>query len=265
MWIFTPFGFFSVVQKSGTDFLTIRARDAGDLDQLREGHLPELSQTISNAGTDYPYRATCTHAEFAAAQVKIALSINYSNFKSEVATSQGPARANLYQSTWEILLQLEHAASPAARGAARPKQAAPRSSRMSYGGVILDDEGRVLLRKVKGDFGGARWTFPKGRPDSGEEELEAANREVLEETGYTTTVLRRIPGEFRGTTGKTIYWAMRAVEQVSQPDPGETDAVEWFTPREARERIRESPSKVVCERDLDVLEAALAVFANMPS
>jgi hypothetical protein len=37
MWIFTTFGFFSVVQKEpGDEFLTVRARDPKDLDRLRE-------------------------------------------------------------------------------------------------------------------------------------------------------------------------------------------------------------------------------------
>ena len=35
MWIFTTIGFFSIVRKPGTDFLTVRARVASDLDDLR--------------------------------------------------------------------------------------------------------------------------------------------------------------------------------------------------------------------------------------
>ena len=35
MWLFTTVGFFSVVQKPGTDKLTVRARVAPDLDRLR--------------------------------------------------------------------------------------------------------------------------------------------------------------------------------------------------------------------------------------
>jgi hypothetical protein len=35
MCIFTTIGFFSIVQKPRTDFLTVRARVASDLDDLR--------------------------------------------------------------------------------------------------------------------------------------------------------------------------------------------------------------------------------------
>jgi len=45
MWLFTNFGFFSVVQKPGDSLLTIRARAAFDLDRLRDEYLPTLSPT----------------------------------------------------------------------------------------------------------------------------------------------------------------------------------------------------------------------------
>ena len=52
MWLFTTIGFFSVVQKPRQSGLTIRARVAADLGQLRERYLPSLSATIVGAGTD---------------------------------------------------------------------------------------------------------------------------------------------------------------------------------------------------------------------
>ena len=52
MWLFTNFGFFSVVQKTGTKNLTIRARVKADLDTLRNLYLPELGLTRGKAGSD---------------------------------------------------------------------------------------------------------------------------------------------------------------------------------------------------------------------
>jgi hypothetical protein len=43
MWLFTNIGFFRIVQKSGNDFITIRARVASDLDSLRKKFMPGLS------------------------------------------------------------------------------------------------------------------------------------------------------------------------------------------------------------------------------
>jgi hypothetical protein len=107
MWLFTPIGFFSAVQKSNTNFLTIRARVESDLDALRITYLPSLSPTIRTKSADYPYRATVGHAEFSIALSNIAKDIKYSNFKDEVARRQGYARANIYNNVWLGLLDLE--------------------------------------------------------------------------------------------------------------------------------------------------------------
>lgn len=108
MWFFTPIGFFSVVQKTETNFLTIRARVEADLDALRVNYLPSLSPTIKTQSADYPYRGTVGHSEFAAALSSLVEDITYSNFKDEVAARQGYARANIYNNVWLGLLGLEN-------------------------------------------------------------------------------------------------------------------------------------------------------------
>jgi hypothetical protein len=107
MWLFTPFGFFSVVQKPGDKFLTVRTRAKGDLERLREKYLPELSETITGAGTDYPFRATASHEAIGRALAAVAKDITYSNFKNEVARRMGHERAHVYGDVWRDLLQLE--------------------------------------------------------------------------------------------------------------------------------------------------------------
>jgi len=106
MWLFTPIGFFSIVKKTGTAHLTIRSRVKGDLDSLREDFLPELSPTQGHAGTDYPWRATVSHEALAAAVGRMVLAIDYPNFKNEVATKQGHARAKRYGGVWSVLADL---------------------------------------------------------------------------------------------------------------------------------------------------------------
>jgi len=107
MWIFTTFGFFSVVQKPGTDYLTIRSRTRDDLDALRARYLPTLSKTITGGGTDYPFRATVAHDELADAMVEIVRDVTYANFKSEVQHAAGEHRAHVYGRVWTELLALE--------------------------------------------------------------------------------------------------------------------------------------------------------------
>jgi 8-oxo-dGTP pyrophosphatase MutT (NUDIX family) len=132
------------------------------------------------------------------------------------------------------------------------------SKREAYGGVLINEQGQVLLRKVTNDFGGARWTFAKGRPDPTEEPEETAMREVLEETGYPVAVLAPIPGGFEGTTTVNRYWLMRPVAE-QQAFGWETEATRWCTPDQALALIGESPSGMVRQRDRAVLQAALAM------
>jgi hypothetical protein len=103
MWIFTPLGFFSVVQKPDDDRLTVRARFAGDLERLRDAHLPELGAVAETPAADYRFRARVDRAAFARALSALATAIDYDNFKSTVARRQGKARAAIYGDVWEIL------------------------------------------------------------------------------------------------------------------------------------------------------------------
>ena len=106
MWLLTNFGFFSVVQKPGDADLTVRARVREDLEILREKYLPALGE-ITGGGTDYAFRARVPHEEFAEAARKIALEIDYDNFKNSVRKRQGSERAKIYGKVWSTLLELQ--------------------------------------------------------------------------------------------------------------------------------------------------------------
>jgi ADP-ribose pyrophosphatase len=62
--------------------------------------------------------------------------------------------------------------------------------------LAVDDSGsipRVLLeRQYRHAAGDYLWEIPAGRIDPGEEELKAAQRELIEETGYRAAHWRRI-------------------------------------------------------------------------
>lgn len=108
MWLFTTIGFFSVVQKKPDDtFLTVRARVASDLENLRRRYMPTLSPTSTKGGSDYPYRATISHRDFGAGLAQIGQDIQYSNFKSEVAKVMGRQRSDLYHRVWDVMFELQ--------------------------------------------------------------------------------------------------------------------------------------------------------------
>ena len=111
MWIFTPDGFYSVVEKSedrDAGMLTVRSRVKADLDALRKLFMPELGPTISGAGTDYRYRAKIDRGAFSEGMKRVSESVNYDNFKHAVGTRQGYGRARVYARIWTALLDLEN-------------------------------------------------------------------------------------------------------------------------------------------------------------
>ena len=61
------------------------------------------------------------------------------------------------------------------------------------GGLVYDDEGRLLLVQRANDPGRGRWSVPGGRVESGEDDAAAVVRELREETG-----LRVAPGPLVG-------------------------------------------------------------------
>ncbi len=66
----------------------------------------------------------------------------------------------------------------------------------SAGGVLVDKRRRVyLVHKLSRD----EWALPKGGIEEGESALEAAEREIKEETGYQN-IKALIPKPFKTTT-----------------------------------------------------------------
>lgn len=260
MWLITTIGFFSAVRKPGTDFLTVRARVARDLDNLRRKYLPDLSPTIGHAGTDYPWRATIAHEKFAAALAAMVMDINYANFKNEVAVRQGKARAHRYAKVWSALYDLPED-TPVQPPAHLPwGDTIPEGKKVAYGGVVFDPEGRVLLREPKNHFDGYVWTFAKGRPELGETPQATALREVKEETGVDATLIAPVPGDFVGGTSVNRYFLMQAPAgsgAISDDDP-ETVAIKWLTVEAARQHIAQTTNATGRTRDLAVLAAAVA-------
>jgi 8-oxo-dGTP diphosphatase len=131
----------------------------------------------------------------------------------------------------------------------------------SYGGVVVDSAGRVLLREPAGHYDGYVWTFPKGRPAFGETPEQAALREVREETGWLARILEPIPGVFPGGTTSNAYFLMAPVEQAGSPD-WETQAVRWASLEEARELIGQTSNQIGRRRDLAVLAVAASLLAS---
>ena len=262
MWLFTSFGFFSIVRKPDDAFLTIRSRTLGDLHRLRQHYLPTAGPPQAHRGTDYPWRMRCDQRDLARAMMRIVDDIDYANFKDEVSLVTGKSRAARYADVWHALHGMaEDLPEPIPAGwdglpwPAKSPVGKPRA----YGGVVVDPQGLLLLREVAGHYGGYVWSFAKGRPDPGESPRETALREVREETGVDARILLPLPGTFAGTTTRSHFFLMTV--DPTTVDLGwssrETARLRWALPDEARELIGLTSDPTARKRDLAVLEAAL--------
>ena len=109
------------------------------------------------------------------------------------------------------------------------------------GGIVLDEEGRLLLVLRGRAPSAGTWSVPGGRVEPGETDPEATAREVLEETGVRVEV-GRLAGEVErdGLAGDVYVIRDYLCRPVSGIDPSAVragdDAADaaWFTPDEMR-------------------------------
>jgi hypothetical protein len=112
MWIFTDFGFFSVVRhRTRHDHLVVRARSPQDLYNLVDKYGTVLSLDKSSVkltpSADYGSRIEVSDDAWSTVVSSIAKSIDYDNFKDTVYTKMGPFRAHLCGKVWGTMLDLQ--------------------------------------------------------------------------------------------------------------------------------------------------------------
>ena len=87
------------------------------------------------------------------------------------------------------------------------------------------------------------WSLPKGKLDTGELAVNGAQREVLEETGFTGVAGRtlgqsnyRVLDQGRDVPKTVRWWAMRCAAGEFVPT-AEVDHLQWLSPPEALRRV----------------------------
>lgn len=256
MWLFTTVGFFSVVQKPNDDDLTVRARVEEDLEKLRERYMPELSEVVVGGGMDYPFRATISHTDFARGLSQIATDINYDNFRNETGRLMGSDRQQVYSQVWKILMRLEH---ESYSNRIRNDGHEDVWKRLSYGGIVINKQHKVLLREPMDHFGGYVWTFPTGSCHEGESPEEAAIREVEEETGIIGRIIQQLPGSFETDTTVNSYFLM-TFERETDSEDIETLRVRWANEDEAEKLISMTTVPDLRDHDLEALKTAYRFY-----
>jgi 8-oxo-dGTP diphosphatase len=94
------------------------------------------------------------------------------------------------------------------------------------------------------------WSFPKGKLHNGETWLQAALREVKEETGYTVEVVG-FAGAVSYDTLKgpkvVCFWHMRPIGEPGQPLDDEVSQVVWLPFKAALARLQYPLEKALLE------------------
>jgi ADP-ribose pyrophosphatase len=109
--------------------------------------------------------------------------------------------------------------------------------------MAVDARGRVLLvRQYRLPARAMLWELPAGRLDPGEKPLQAARRELEEETGYRARTWKKLrslyPSPGYVAEKMTVYLATGLIKGAPKPMEDERITCRWFTPHEIHRMIR---------------------------
>lgn len=110
MWIFTPVGFISIVQKPDdikTGTLTVRARVKGDIARVFPG-----TKETAGGGTDYAYRAKVPREVVAKAIHDQIMGLDWDNFKNSIKDDD---HHHLCNGVWHVGYRHQAAMAPKPR------------------------------------------------------------------------------------------------------------------------------------------------------
>ena len=111
--------------------------------------------------------------------------------------------------------------------------------------MAVDERKRILLvRQYRLPARAYLWELPAGRLDPGETPLQAAKRELIEETGYRakkwTKLVTFYPSPGYVAEKMTIYLATGLTAGESKPMEDERIETRWFGEKEVRDGILSS-------------------------
>ncbi|WP_065756393.1 NUDIX hydrolase [Bradyrhizobium paxllaeri] len=121
---------------------------------------------------------------------------------------------------------------------------------LAAGGIVLRQAEPPLVAVVRLRKRN-EWVLPKGKLDDGETPRAAAEREVMEETGYDVAVhefLGTLAYESRGGAKVVHYWRMAAGETPARQLMRDVKAVDWLSLEEAIKRLSRGYERAFLEQ-----------------
>ena len=123
---------------------------------------------------------------------------------------------------------------------------------VSSGGVVIDQKGMVLLV----DQRGTSWSLPKGHVDLGEEPLDAAIREIYEESGISELQFIKTLGAYgRYKIGKNtgedktewkilLFFLFKTTQNELSPKDPQNPQARWVHPDEVEALLTHPKDKI---------------------
>jgi ADP-ribose pyrophosphatase len=110
--------------------------------------------------------------------------------------------------------------------------------------MAMDDKKRILLvRQYRLPAGDYMWELPAGKVDDGEKPMQAAKRELAEETGYKASKWTKLVSFFASPgyvqERMTIFLATDLTEGEATPMDDEQIETRWFKRKEVAQMIRD--------------------------
>jgi len=108
--------------------------------------------------------------------------------------------------------------------------------------MAVDEKKRVMLvRQYRLPAKQNMWELPAGKTDAGENVLQAAKRELIEETGLRAKKWKKLVSFFPSPgyveEKMTIFLATELTQGESQPMEDERIETRWFTKKELRKML----------------------------
>lgn len=123
MWLFTKYGFFSVVQhKSRNGLVLIRAMEKSDIEWVRdfinEGCDTTPCHVEESPVNDYRFRIVATREEYQDLLKHLGDELDYTNFKDTIHGD--PVRDNAYTEVWQTMRNFQATKARPATAASQP-------------------------------------------------------------------------------------------------------------------------------------------------